>query len=57
MPQKSSALLLLAAPEHVDDMIAALEGRGGRLVRHHLSPEAALALENAVAGHPRIAQP
>ena len=57
VPVKSSALLLLAAPEHVDDMIAALEGRGGRLVRHHLTPEAALALEHAVAGHPRITQP
>ena len=57
VPVKSSALLLLAAPEHVDAMVTALEGRGGRLVRHHLTPEAALALENAVAGHPRIAQP
>jgi uncharacterized membrane protein len=54
VPQKSSALLLLAAPEHVDAMVAALDGSGGRLVRHHLTPEAALALEDAVAGHPRI---
>jgi uncharacterized membrane protein len=54
VPQKSSALLLLAAPEHVDAMVAALEGHGGRLVRHHLSAEAALALEDAVAGHPRV---
>ena len=54
VPQKSSALLLLAAPEHVDAMIAALDGHGGRLVRHHLTPEAALALEDAVAGHPRV---
>ena len=42
VPEKSSALLLLAAPEHVDAMIAALDGHGGRLVRHHLTPEAAL---------------
>src|SRR3954452_19098960 len=54
VPQKSSALLLLAAPEHVDAMVAALDGHGGRLVRHHLSTEAALALEDAVAGHPRV---
>ena len=54
VPQKSSALLLLAAPEHVDAMVAALDGHGGRLVRHHLTPEAALALEDAVAGHPRV---
>ena len=54
VPQKSSALLLLAAPEHVDAMVAALDGSGGRLVRHHLTPEAALTLEEAVAGHPRV---
>ena len=54
VPQKSSALLLLAAPEHVDAMVAALDGHGGRLIRHHLAPEAALALEDAVAGHPRV---
>src|SRR3954470_17376678 len=54
VPQKSSALLLLAAPEHVDAMVASLDGHGGRLVRHHLSAEAALALEDAVAGHPRV---
>ena len=35
-------------------MIAALEGSGGRLVRHHLTPDAALALEAAVAGDPRV---
>jgi uncharacterized membrane protein len=55
VPVKSSALLLLAAPEHVDAMIAALEGSDGRLVRHHLTPDAALALEAAVAGDPRVA--
>ena len=54
VPQKSSALLLLAAPEHVDAMVAALDGHGGRLVRHHLSSDAALALEDAVTGHPRV---
>ena len=54
VPQKSSALLLLAAPEHVDAMVAAVEGHGGRLVRHHLSSEAALALEQGVAGRPRV---
>ena len=54
VPAKSSALLLLASPEHVDAMIAALEGHGGRLVRHHLTPDAARALEAAVAGAPRV---
>ena len=57
VPEKASALLLLASPEHVDAMVAAFDGRGGRLVRHHLSPETAKALEDAVAGHPRVAQP
>ena len=57
VPAKSSALLLLASPEHVDAMIAALEGRGGRLVRHHLTPDAARALEAAVAGAPRVTPP
>jgi len=34
VPAKSSALLLLAAPEHVEAMIAALDGHDARLVRH-----------------------
>ena len=55
VPQRSSALLLLASPEHVDAMVAALEGRG-RLVRHHLTPDEARALEAAVAGHPEVAR-
>ena len=53
VPEKSSAVLLLASPEHVDAMVAAFESHGGRLVRHHLSPEEARALEGAVAGRPR----
>jgi uncharacterized membrane protein len=57
VPEKSSAVLLLASPEHVDSMIAAFEGRGGRLVRHHLSPQAARGLEDAVAGSPRVPPP
>ena len=56
VPEKSSALLLLASAEHVDAMLAALADHGGRLVRHQLSPEAALALEETVAGRPRVAQ-
>src|SRR5919197_549721 len=38
VPVKSSAIVLLAAPEHVDQMAATLEGRRhGRLVRRQLS--------------------
>jgi uncharacterized membrane protein len=55
VPERSSALLLLASPEHADAMAAAFEGRGGRLVRHHLSSDAAQALEAAVAGSPPAA--
>jgi uncharacterized membrane protein len=53
VPEKSSAVLLLASPEHADAMVSAFEHHGGRLVRHHLLPEAAKALEGAVAGSPR----
>jgi hypothetical protein len=40
----------------VDAMAAAFQGRGGQLVRRHLSPEAARALEEAVAGAPPASQ-
>src|SRR6476661_4503317 len=50
VPEKSSAIVLLAAPEHADAMVTAFAGHGGRLVRRSLSPEAARALEAAVAG-------
>jgi uncharacterized membrane protein len=54
VPQGSSAVVLLAAPEHVDAMAAAFEGRGGELVRRHLSAESARALQDAVAGSPPV---
>ena len=54
VPERSSAVLLLASPQHVDAMIAAFEGHGGRLVRHRLSPEGAQALEDAVVGRPQV---
>ena len=56
VPVKSSAVLLLAEPEHVDEMVAAFAGGRGRLVRHHLSPEEVQALESAVAGSPPAAE-
>lgn len=57
VPQKSSAIVLLAAPEHVDEMVAALEGCGRqhRLVRRRLSDEDSLSLQEAVASSPPIA--
>jgi uncharacterized membrane protein len=52
LPEKSSAVLPLASAGHVEAMVAAFEGHGGRLVRHHLSSEGARAVEGAVAGRP-----
>jgi uncharacterized membrane protein len=55
VPQGSSAVILLASPEHIDAMVSALEGHNGRLVRHQLSPEATQALRAAVADSPSAA--
>jgi uncharacterized membrane protein len=57
VPEGSSAVVLLAAPEHVDAMIAALHGRGGAVTRRRLTAEAAAALEAAVADSPVAAPP
>jgi uncharacterized membrane protein len=51
VPEKSSAIVLLAAPGHVDQMVAALEGRrNARLVRRRLSDEVASSLQEAALG-------
>jgi uncharacterized membrane protein len=55
VPQGSSAVIMLAAPEHVDAMGRALNGHGGRLARHQLSPQATQALQEAVASSPAAA--
>jgi uncharacterized membrane protein len=55
VPVGSSALALLAAPEHVNEMVSALDGSGGELVRHHLTDEQAKALIAAVADDPSAA--
>jgi uncharacterized membrane protein len=57
VPEGSSAVIMMAPGDHVDAMVSALEGHGGRLVRHHLSAEDAKALEDAVAGDPTAAPP
>lgn len=51
----SSAVILMAAADHVDAMISALDGQGGRLVRHRLTPGTAEALQAAVADSPSAA--
>jgi uncharacterized membrane protein len=57
VPEGSSAVILMAATEHVDAMISALDDSGGQLVRHHLAPDAVAALKQAVAGSPSAAPP
>lgn len=55
VPEGSSAVILLGPAEHVDAMVSALDGRGGRLVRHRLTAEATQALQAAVADSPSAA--
>jgi uncharacterized membrane protein len=55
VPEGSSAVILMAGPEDVDAMVSALQRHGGRLVRHHLTPEGAEELRSAVAGSPSAA--
>jgi uncharacterized membrane protein len=57
VPEGASALVMLAAPAHVDAMVEALEGHGGRVLRHHVSGEDARALEQAVADDLQAAPP
>jgi uncharacterized membrane protein len=47
-----SAVVCLAPPNEVDDLVRAFATSDGRLVRHALTPEAAGALEAAVADRP-----
>jgi uncharacterized membrane protein len=55
VPERSSAIIQFGAPEHVDAMVEGLKEQGGRLVRHHLHPEVAQALKDAVADSPAVA--
>ncbi|HEY2603270.1 MAG TPA: DUF1269 domain-containing protein [Thermoleophilaceae bacterium] len=56
VPPKSSAIVLLAAPSHVDEMVATLEGRkGSRLTRRQLPDEVEQSLRAAVASSPDAA--
>jgi uncharacterized membrane protein len=57
VPEGSSAVIMMASPDHVDAMVTALDGHGGRLVRHHLSADEAKTLADAVAGDPTAAPP
>jgi uncharacterized membrane protein len=54
VPEGSSALVLVAAPEHVVQMAEAFAGKG-MLARHHLTPEQADALLASLADDPAAA--
>jgi uncharacterized membrane protein len=55
VPEGSSAVILMAGTQDVDAMVSALDTHGGRLVRHHLTPEGAEVLRSAVEGSPSAA--
>ncbi len=56
IPEKSSALALMADPRHVDEMVVALAGMtGAELIRHHLNSEQTQTLIAAVADAPASA--
>lgn len=57
VPEGSSAVMLLASPEHVDAMVTAFASGNGRLQRHSVSADEAQALRAAVAGTPLAAPP
>jgi uncharacterized membrane protein len=52
VPKGGSAVVLLAAPEHVDALLAALAGAGGQVTRRALSAEQTAALESALKEAP-----
>jgi uncharacterized membrane protein len=52
VPRGGSAIVLVAAPDHVDAMLAALEETGGQVMRRGLSDEEQAVLEAALSGTP-----
>jgi len=57
VPEDHSALVLLAAPDHVDAMLAALEGTGGEVIRRTLSDDAVAQLAASVSTAPPASPP
>jgi len=55
VPEHGSAIILLAAPSHVDAMATAFEGSDGRLIRRTLSDSTLTSLEAVVAEAPLAA--
>jgi uncharacterized membrane protein len=54
IPEGSSAVLLLAAPEHADAMIDAFDNLGGTVIRRTLTDEQVERLTAAVQDAPRV---
>src|SRR3954451_11319395 len=54
VPQGSSAVVLLAAPDHVDAMISAFDTDKARPVRHRLSDAAAEALTAGIVSNTEV---
>jgi uncharacterized membrane protein len=57
VPPDSSAEILLAAPNHVDGMLEALEDSGGKVIRRTLSDGAVQQLAAGVSVDPEAAPP
>ena len=57
VPEGSSALIVFASTDEVDDMVAALHGAGGDATRHRVTGAEAAALEASVAQAPPAAPP
>jgi uncharacterized membrane protein len=57
VPERSSAVILLAEPAQVDAMLAAFEGAGGSAKRRTLSTQEVAALRDAVERAPAAAAP
>lgn len=55
VPKGHSAIVLLAAPEHVEAMLAAVSDGHGQLTRYQLSPEQTLMVRQALAATPEAA--
>ena len=52
VPKGGSAVVLVAAPQHVDALLAELAGTDGEVTRRPLSAEQTAALENELKGAP-----
>lgn len=57
VPENHSALVLLAAPDHADAMLAAVEGTSGEAIRRTLSDEAVEQLAASVSSSPPASPP